>query len=102
MDPRCVWSIGEGPYELLAGIKLRYAIVAALIAARRPMSVEELLESFERRGLTVRSSYPAKAVADAVRWEIRRGRVARVRRGVYAAGTVAPSTRRRMLAAYGP
>ena len=35
---------------------------------------------------------PSKAVSDALRWEIRRGRVRRLRRGVYGPGEMPRST----------
>ena len=79
----------------LAGLDLRSALVLVLLEQQRPMSVAELVRALRRRGLQPPPD-PGKAVSDALRWEVRRGRVRRVRRGVYAPGLVAKSTKHRM------
>ncbi len=75
-----------------AGRCLRYRLTLMLLSAQRPMSVEELIEGLERAGLAP-CGRPSKVVSDALRWEIRRGRVRRLRRGVYIRGDVPRSTR---------
>jgi hypothetical protein len=80
---------------VLRGLDLRYALVAVLLESRRERSVRELVVALERDGFAL-AGRPSKAVADALRWEVRRGRAVRVGRGRYRAGYVAKSTRSRM------
>lgn len=79
----------------LSGLDLRYVLTTALLRAGVPLRVPELVRALERDGFTCwgRSS---KEVSDALRWEIGRGRVVRVRRGVYVAGTMPKQTRSRI------
>ena len=95
-------SLDMCSWHELAGTRLRYAALATLVTAGRPLSISELLASFDRRGLRVIAVSPCKALADALGHEVDLGRAVRVRRSVYAAGRIAPSTRRRMMALYGP
>ena len=76
---------------LLSGMALRYALVVTLLDHRRPMDVAELVEQLRRDGYDVWGR-PSKTVSDALRWEVRRGRVRRLGRGVYGPGTMARST----------
>lgn len=81
------------------GLLLRSLLVLVLDARRgsAPMTVPELVEAAEQAGFAF-SGRPGKAVSDALRWELERGRARRVGRGRYAAGYVAKSTRHRMQA----
>ena len=79
----------------LSGMELRYALTTVLLRAGVPLTVPELVRALERDGFTCwgRSS---KAVSDALRWEIGRGRVVRVRRGLYVFGHMPKQTRSRI------
>jgi hypothetical protein len=79
----------------LSGLDLRYALTTALLRAGVPLTVPELVRALERDGFTLWGR-PSKAVADALRWEIGRGRVVRVRRGVYLVGSMPKQTRSRI------
>src|SRR5437763_15678012 len=78
-----------------AGLCRRSLLVLLLLDARRPMTVAELEAGVRRAGFTV-TGRPGKVVADALRWEVARGRVRKLRRGVYIGGTVAKTTKHRM------
>lgn len=79
----------------LSGLDLRYALTTVLLRAGVPLTVPELVHALERDGF--RSwERPSKAVSDALRWEIGRGRVVRVRRGVYVVGAMPKQTRSRI------
>jgi hypothetical protein len=75
--------------------RIRAAICVTLASAGAPMSVSELVAALGRLGLSVGDN-PNKTVADAVRWEVARGHVRKVRRGTYAVGRLPRSTRRYM------
>jgi len=79
----------------LQGLELRYVLTLTLARAGRPMTVPELVRSVERSGFTTWGR-PSKAVSDALRWEIGRGRVVRVRRGTYVAGWTPKQTMSRI------
>lgn len=83
--------------ELLVvrGLELRSLLVLVLLDRGGPVSVSELSEAVGRSGFAVRGR-PSKQIADALRWEVARGRVVRLERGMYAAGHVAKVTRHRM------
>jgi hypothetical protein len=80
------------------GLVLRSLLVLVLLDAGRPMTLGAMTSAAERRGFAFGSAAPGKEAADALRWEVARGRVVRVGRGVYAAGTVAKVTKHRMRA----
>lgn len=80
---------------LLSGIELRYALTAALLRAGTPLTVPELVRSLERDGFAC-CGRTSKAVSDALRWEIGRGRVVRLRRGLYVVGHMPKQTRSRI------
>lgn len=80
------------PWQPLAGLRLRHAALCVLLLAGRPLTVAQLLRALSDRGHTVAASYPNKALADALAVEVRRGRAVRVRRGLYAAGTIPRTT----------
>jgi len=54
-------------------------------------SIFELIEQLEYQGFSI-AGRPSKTISDALRWEIRRGRVRRLRRGVYGPGQMPRST----------
>ena len=82
---------------VLRGLDLRSAVVLLLLEHRRPVSVRELVEDLQRAGFGVQGR-PSKEIADALRWEVRRGRAVRHGRGVYGPGVVAKVTKHRMRA----
>ena len=85
------------PPTRLRGLELRSAIVLLLLDRRRPMSPAELVVLLRRSGFDLEGR-PGKSVADALRWEVRRGRVVRIGRGLYGPGLVAKVTKHRMRA----
>ena len=79
----------------LSGLSLRHALVVRLVDARRVLTVREIAASLEAEGFEIEGR-SSKAVSDALRWEVRRGRVVRVGRGQYARGRVSRQTVWRM------
>ena len=77
------------------GIVLRSALVLVLLDRARPTTVRELVSQLGRRGV-VTPGRPSKAISDALRWEIGRGRVRRVSRSTYVVGRVSRQTAWRM------
>jgi hypothetical protein len=61
------------------GIELRYALTLHL-AQQGPATIAELIDALTYHGFSV-GGRPSKAVSDALRWEIGRGRVNRLARG---------------------
>ena len=82
---------------LVRGLMLRSLIVLVLLDRRRPMDLAALTRAIGQSGFAV-GGRPGKEIADALRWEVRRGRVVRHARGVYGPGVVAKVTRHRMRA----
>ena len=80
------------PVIPLRGRALRLVLLDQL-RWRREASVDELARALSAAGLPIEGR-PSKAVSDALRWEVRAGRVARVRRGMYRF-TSAPRSRLR-------
>jgi hypothetical protein len=76
----------------ISGQELRYLVVLALVDDGCERSVSELVEVVVAAGGRLDEDAPRKQVADAIRWEIRRGRVRRTGWGRYAAGSVPRST----------
>ena len=89
----------DTPNSPLRGLDLRSALVLLLLERSRPVPVTDLVVALSQRGFDL-GPRPGKDVADALRWEVGRGRVRRVRRGVYAPGVVAKSTKHRMRARF--
>lgn len=83
--------------RVVRGKELRWVLLVVLLDRRRPMEVAEMVAAVERMGFAL-DGRPGKAVADALRWEVDRGRVTRRERGVYAIGSVAKVTNYRMRA----
>ena len=76
--------------KVLQGIELRY-MLAVTLDIHGSASIFDLSEQLEYPGF----SLPGRAsttVSDALRWEMRRGRVRRLRRGVYGPGQMPRST----------
>jgi hypothetical protein len=78
----------------LHGLELRYAL-SVYLAQHGPCSVTTLIGGLTHQGFDLGAHAP-KAVSDALRWEIGRGRVVRVRRGTYDATVWPRSTAHRI------
>jgi hypothetical protein len=85
----------EPTTKIVRGRMLRYAIVLLLDSTHRQMTVAEIVDGLAQSGMAVEGRQ-SKVIPDALRWEIRRGRVRRTGRGCYAVGHVAKSTRHLM------
>ena len=83
----------------LRGRGLRFVLVSELMTSGE-LTVAELVEIVARRGYRL-AGRPSKVISDALRWEVRRSRVARIARGRYRfLGAPASTARRiRLLAA---
>ena len=79
---------------LLRGIQLRYALTLYL-GQHGPQTVPELVAALDYQGFSF-AGRPSKAVSDALRWEVRHGRVLHMRRGRYAPGDIPRSTEYRI------
>jgi hypothetical protein len=78
----------------VSGTDLRYLLTAYLFD-HGPAAVEELVDALAYHGFEP-VGRPSKAVSDALRWEIARGRAFRIRRGSYRPGTMSRATRHRI------
>ncbi|OBK53408.1 hypothetical protein [Mycobacterium kubicae] len=78
----------------LHGTELRYVLTMHL-AVHGPASIAELIDVLTWHGFGVEGR-PSKAVSDALRWEIGRGRVRRLRRGRYGPADMPRSTEYRI------
>lgn len=76
--------------KVLQGIELRYMLTVNL-DIHGEASISALIEQLYYQGFSI-SGRPSKTVSDALRWEMRRGRVRRLRRGVYGPGQMPRST----------
>ena len=65
----------------LRGIDLRYVLTMYLFQ-HGPATVASLVDALTWQGFEI-AGRPSKSVSDALRWEIRRCRVRRLRRGLY-------------------
>ena len=79
----------------IRGLDLSSLLVLILLRQGRPMGVAELVAAVTRTGFAL-ADRPGKAVSDALRWEVRRGRVRRDRRAKYCPGYGAEVTPHRM------
>jgi hypothetical protein len=75
---------GTGRTEV-SGLLLRYAILAVMEGVTRPAGVREIADSIGRFGVRT-PSREGKLVSDALRTEVRKGRVMRVGRDLYVGG----------------
>ncbi|MDH3303554.1 MAG: hypothetical protein OES24_23865 [Acidimicrobiia bacterium] len=82
------WVVGPFP---VWGRARRYLVLAKLIRSGRALSVADLVDRLRRQDLVL-PPRPNKAASDAIRWEVRKGRVVKVRWGVYRIGVVPRST----------
>jgi hypothetical protein len=71
--------------------RLRYVLCVALLDARGSRSVRQLIDVAEIAGCRL-PGRPSKVVSDALRWEVRSGRIARVARSQYVIGSMPRST----------
>ncbi|MGF1598489.1 MAG: hypothetical protein ACFCVK_16425, partial [Acidimicrobiales bacterium] len=78
----------------LRGRGLRFVLVGELMATGE-VTVAELVEAVTAAGYAL-AGRASKVISDALRWEVRRGRVVRLGRGRYAMGRVPATTRRRI------
>jgi len=79
----------------VSAITLRSLLVTILLAHGGPCSVAQLTNALAAHGVVTKGR-PSKAISDALRWEISRGRVRRVGRGAYVASVVPRTTAWRM------
>ena len=89
-EARAAWDGLGGPCELI-GIELRSFLVLHMRQAGGSVRVAELVAAMEAGGFAV-AGRPSKVISDSLRWEVARGRVRRLRRGVYAFTGRAPRT----------
>ncbi len=75
----------------IAGLHLRYLLTLHLADCGKS-SIAGLVAAVEQAGFAL-TGRPSKAVSDALRWEVRRGRVVRLARGRYGPGTMPRQTR---------
>src|ERR1700728_1946185 len=87
VTPLCDCSAMNQP---LKGIELRY-LLAMQLAVHGPATVTEMIAALDRHGFCV-CGRPSKAVSDALRWEVGRGRVRRLGRARYGPGSMPRST----------
>ena len=78
----------------LRGRGLRFVLLAE-IRRRRTMTVSAMVTFLAECGYEV-NGRPSKEISDALRWEVARGRVVRIRRGVYGYGRTPRTTARRV------
>ena len=83
------------PPRNIRGLRLRELLVLILVRHGGPMTVPALVAAVHAGGFGIQGR-PGKVVSDQLRYEVARGRVRRVGRGVYVAGTVSRQARWRM------
>jgi hypothetical protein len=84
-------DVAKGADEVLSGRRLRYAVAVLLHERGDTMTLDELEGALASWGYTT-GPEPRKAISDALRWELHRGRAFRVGRGRYRSGGLARST----------
>ncbi|MEV6280108.1 hypothetical protein [Nocardia sp. NPDC051832] len=77
-------------YIALTGAELRYVLINELFVCG-PLSVAELAAAVAAKGFAP-SGRASKAISDALRCEVRRGRVYRIGRGRYRCGEIPQSS----------
>jgi hypothetical protein len=75
---------------MLRGTELRYVLTMNL-ALHGKSTIPDLIETLEYQGFAI-PGHASKVVSDALRWEMRRDRVRRLRRGLYGPGQMPRST----------
>jgi hypothetical protein len=78
----------------LRGIELRYVLTMHLFHHGHA-TITELVDALTAHGFDVEGR-PSKSVSDALRWEMRRGRVRRFERGLYGPGSMPRGTEYRI------
>jgi hypothetical protein len=78
----------------LRGIELRY-VLTMHVFHHGATTITDLVEAVTSQGFAV-ATPPPKAVSDALRWEMRRGRVHRLGRGRYGPGWMPRGTEHRI------
>ena len=78
----------------LRGVELRY-VVTMYLARHGRADIAELIQALSRFGFEF-AGRPSKAISDALRWEMRYGRVRRHGRGLYGPGSMPRSTEYRI------
>lgn len=93
-EVRDAWGEPERDHGIvcLRGASVREAAVAVLINARRPLTILEIIQRLDRRGCVLPGPKPRQVLADGLGHEVKKGRVVRVRRGVYEIGRVPRTT----------
>jgi hypothetical protein len=76
--------------KVLRGTELRYMLTTNL-SIHGSATVYEMIELLDYQGFVI-PGRASKTVSDALRCEVRRGRVRRIRRGVYGPGQMPRST----------
>jgi hypothetical protein len=82
---------GNDRDRVLSGRQLRYATSLLLSESRRALTLAEIDAVLRTRGYRCAGN-PRKEISDALRTEVRRGRVERVERGRYRSRGLARST----------
>jgi hypothetical protein len=80
----------------LRGRELRSAALAILLRAGRPMPLAEVHRQLHLDGYAIASRQPVQRLADALAYEITKGRSERVDRGIYRVGLLNPGEYRRL------
>ena len=86
---------GDQLQRPISGLRLRELLVLILLGRAAPTTVAALVAAVEALGFRIEGR-AGKVVSDQLRYEIARGRVHRVGRGLYFAGTVTRQARWRM------
>lgn len=94
VEQEVVETDGKGAV-LLRGRGLRFVLVAELRDREAPMTVAEMVTVLAEYGFDV-GGRASKVISDALRWELARGRVQRLGRGVYCYRRAPVSTARRI------
>jgi hypothetical protein len=79
----------------LRGIELRY-VLTMYLSQHGPATITEMIDALTCHGFCV-SGRASKAVSDALRWEIERGRVYRLGRGRYRSAYIPHATEYRII-----
>ncbi|MBO0865074.1 MAG: hypothetical protein J2P16_08400 [Mycobacterium sp.] len=82
------------PLRRLRGIELRYVLTMYLLNHGRT-TIADLVVALAAQGFDV-GGRASKSISDALRWEMRRGRVRRFDRGRYGPGSMPRSTEHRI------
>jgi hypothetical protein len=87
---------GDADAVQVTGLNLRYVLSWHLVEAGGSMvSLAELVRRVEAEGFAI-AGRASKTVSDALRWEVGRGRVVRIGRGLYRFGVMPRQTKSRI------